>query len=80
MNWDQIEGRWPRMKGSTREQWGKLTEADVDWIEGQRDKLVGKLQERYGLARAEAQRRADEWVEALGIGHAAEPNTFSGNA
>ena len=68
------------MKGSTRDQWGRFTEADVEWIGGERDKLVGKLQERYGLVRAEAQRRADEWVEALGAGHAAEPNTFCGSA
>jgi uncharacterized protein YjbJ (UPF0337 family) len=68
------------MKGSTREQWGRLTEADVEWIGGERDRLVGKLQERYGLARVQAQRRADEWVEALGIWHAAGTNTFTGSA
>jgi len=66
MNWDQIEGKWKQMKGSLKTQWGKLTDDDLDMIAGQRDKLVGKLQERYGYARAEAQREADEWVKTAG--------------
>jgi len=70
MNWDQIEGKWKQMKGSLRQQWGKLTDDDLDVIAGQRDKLVGKLQERYGYAKEDAQRRADEWVKAAGSGEA----------
>jgi uncharacterized protein YjbJ (UPF0337 family) len=68
MNWDQIEGRWKQLKGSLKQQWGKLTDDDLDVIAGQRDKLVGKLQERYGYAKDEAQRRADEWVKVAGEG------------
>jgi len=68
MNWDQIEGKWKQMKGSLKTQWGKLTDDDLDMIAGQRDKLVGKLQERYGYARAEAQREANEWVKTAGEG------------
>jgi uncharacterized protein YjbJ (UPF0337 family) len=64
MNWDQIEGKWKQMRGSARQQWGKLTDDDLEAINGQRDKLVGKLQERYGIAREEAQRRADDWLNA----------------
>ena len=65
MNWDQIAGNWKQMKGSLRERWGKLTDDDLTVIAGQRDKLVGKVQERYGIAREEAQKMADEWAEHL---------------
>ena len=64
MNWDQIQGKWKQMKGSAKQQWGKLTDADLEVINGQRDILIGKLQERYGFAREEAQKRADEWLKA----------------
>jgi len=63
MNWDQVEGKWKQMKGSVKEKWGDLTDDDLDVIAGKRDKLVGKLQERYGIERAEAQKRADEWAK-----------------
>jgi uncharacterized protein YjbJ (UPF0337 family) len=62
MNWDQIQGQWKQMRGSIREQWGKLTDNDLDQIDGRRVQLIGKLQERYGIAREEAERRADEWL------------------
>ena len=61
MNWDQIEGKWKQMKGSVKQQWGNLTDDDIDVIAGNRDKLIGKLQERYGIARQEAEKRADDW-------------------
>lgn len=61
MNWDQIEGKWKQFRGSVKQQWGKLTDDDLDQIAGVRDKFVGKLQERYGLAKEDAERRADEW-------------------
>jgi uncharacterized protein YjbJ (UPF0337 family) len=65
MNWDQMQGKWKQMKGSLRQQWGKLTDDDLETIAGNRDKLVGVLQERYGIAREEAQKRADEWAATL---------------
>jgi uncharacterized protein YjbJ (UPF0337 family) len=55
MNWDQIEGGWKQMKGTIREQWGKLTDDEFDIIAGQRDKLVGVIQERYGYSREDAE-------------------------
>jgi uncharacterized protein YjbJ (UPF0337 family) len=64
MNWDQIQGKWKQFKGSAKQQWGKLTDDDLDHIEGTRDKFVGKLQERYGLAKEDAERKADEWLSA----------------
>ena len=61
MNWDQVEGKWKQVKESAKEKWGKLTDDDLELIAGKRDQLVGKLQERYGIAKEEAQKRADEW-------------------
>jgi uncharacterized protein YjbJ (UPF0337 family) len=65
MNWDQTEGKWKQMKGSVKEHWGKLTDDDLTVIAGNRDKLIGKLQERYGIAKEEALRRADEWMKTF---------------
>ena len=65
MNWDQIEGKWKQFKGSVREQWGQLTDDDLESIDGRRENLVGKLQERYGLAREAAEKRAEEWLTAM---------------
>ncbi len=65
MNWDQVQGKWKQIKGSVKQQWGKLTDDDLDMVAGSKDKFIGVLQERYGLAREEAQRRADEWANSL---------------
>ena len=65
MNWDQIEGKWKQFTGSARERWGKLTDDDMQTIVGQKDNLVGRIQERYGVAKAEAEKQADEWSQAL---------------
>lgn len=63
MNWNQMEGQWKQWKGKAKQQWGKLTDDDLTMINGKRDALVGKLQERYGYAQEEAQRKADEWFK-----------------
>lgn len=62
MNWTQIEGKWEQVKADIKTQWGKLTEDDLTWVGGERDKLVGKLQERYGIVREKAQKDVDEWL------------------
>jgi uncharacterized protein YjbJ (UPF0337 family) len=64
MNWDQIEGNWKQFQGKIRERWGKFTDDDLEVIRGQRDKLVGKLQERYGMAREEAEHQLQAFLEA----------------
>jgi uncharacterized protein YjbJ (UPF0337 family) len=64
MNTDQISGKWKQMKGAAKQQWGKLTDDDLEVIAGRRDALVGKLQERYGMAKEEAQKKADEWLKS----------------
>jgi len=63
MNWDQIKGNWKQMKGEAKRQWGNLTDDDLDRAEGDRDKLVGRIQERYGIARDEAERQVDDWSQ-----------------
>lgn len=60
MNWDQIKGNWTQLKGEVKSRWGDLTDDDLTEIEGERDKLVGKVQERYGIAKEEAERQVDE--------------------
>ncbi len=62
MNWDTIKGNWKQMTGEAKSQWGKLTDDDVQQAAGERDKLVGKVQERYGLAKDEAERQVDEFA------------------
>ncbi len=61
MNWDIIKGQWNQMKGEARKQWGKLTDDDWDVAAGERDKLYGRLQERYGWTREEAEREVDNF-------------------
>ena len=62
MNWDTIEGNWKQFTGQIKEHWGELTDDDVQEAEGNRDQLIGKIQERYGLAKTEAERQVDEFV------------------
>jgi uncharacterized protein YjbJ (UPF0337 family) len=63
MNNDRIEGRWKQLKGKVKEQWGKLTDDDLDVIAGRRDQLLGRIQERHGLARDEADRQAHSFEQ-----------------
>lgn len=63
--WDQIAGSWKEMRGQVRTQWGKLTDDDLEMVRGQRDVLAGRIQQRYGIAREEANRQIDEWAEKL---------------
>jgi uncharacterized protein YjbJ (UPF0337 family) len=65
MNWDQIEGQWRQAKGKIKTQWGKLTDDDLDVIGGKRDVLIGRLQERYGLRKEDAERDLDRYLKNL---------------
>jgi uncharacterized protein YjbJ (UPF0337 family) len=64
MNWDQIEGKWKQSAGVVKQKWGKLTDDDLTVIAGKKDELVGKVQERYGIAREAAQTQVDEFARA----------------
>ncbi|PPI86527.1 CsbD family protein [Candidatus Pantoea edessiphila] len=61
MNKDKMSGNWKQFKGKIKEKWGKLTDNDCQCIEGKRDQLVNKIQERYGYAKDEAEREVKAW-------------------
>ena len=61
MNWDRMQGNWKQVTGQAKEQWGKLTDDDFDVVAGRRDQLSGKIQERYGVAKDEAEKQVAEW-------------------
>jgi uncharacterized protein YjbJ (UPF0337 family) len=61
MNADQLKGKWMRFKGELKQEWGKFTDADLQQIEGNYDKFVGKVQERYGDRKSEIMKWADAW-------------------
>lgn len=61
MNWDRIQGDWKQLTGQVKEQWGKLTDDDFAVVAGRRDQLAGKIQERYGVAKDEAENQIAAW-------------------
>lgn len=61
MNTDTLKGKWNQLKGGAKTRWGKLTDDDITVVEGNYDKLVGKIQERYGMSKDEARKQVDEW-------------------
>jgi uncharacterized protein YjbJ (UPF0337 family) len=66
MNKDTVEGNWKQLKGKVKEQWGKLTDDDFDVIAGKRDQLLGRIQERHGISREEAEKQVKTWESADG--------------
>jgi uncharacterized protein YjbJ (UPF0337 family) len=64
MNWDQVEGKWKQYSGKAKEKWGKLTDDDLEVIRGRRDQLIGKIQERYGIMKQEAEKQVDEFARS----------------
>lgn len=63
MNWDIVEGNWKQFKGKTKEQWGKLTDDDLDVIAGKRDQLAGRIQEAYGINKDEVEKQIRDFEE-----------------
>ena len=61
MNWEQIQGNWKQVTGKVHEQWGKLTDDDIDVVAGRREQLAGKIQERYGIAKDVAEQQLKDW-------------------
>lgn len=71
MNWDRIEGNWKQFKGTAKQQWGKLTDDQLDVIAGKREQLVGKIQESYGITKEATEKQVNEWLSRQqGIDHA----------
>ena len=62
MNTDVLKGKWNQLKGNVRKQWGNLTDDDVDKIQGDSEILLGRIQERYGRTREEAEQEVDRWL------------------
>jgi uncharacterized protein YjbJ (UPF0337 family) len=65
MDWNRVEGNWKEVKGKVKEKWGKLTDDDLTAINGQRDQLEGRLQQRYGFAKDQARKDVDTWFSSL---------------
>jgi uncharacterized protein YjbJ (UPF0337 family) len=65
MDWNRIEGNWKQFKGRAKEKWGRLTDDDLDVINGRREQLEGKIQERYGLAKDQTKQDVDAWFNSL---------------
>jgi len=65
MNWDRIEGNWKQLSGKVRQQWGKLTDDDLDVIDGRREQLAGRIQEVYGVSKDEAEKQIERFSTTL---------------
>jgi uncharacterized protein YjbJ (UPF0337 family) len=65
MNWDSIQGNWKELKGKVRSKWAKLTDDDLENIAGKKDVLLGRLQQRYGFKRDQAERELDDFLNGI---------------
>ena len=65
MNWDQIKGDWKQLSYKLKEKWGKLTDDQFDVIAGKREQLVGRIQEKYGIAKEDAEKQVDQFAASL---------------
>jgi uncharacterized protein YjbJ (UPF0337 family) len=65
MNWEQLEGKWKELKGKARSKWGKLTDDDLETVAGKKDMLLGRLQQRYGYKRDQAEKEVDTWIKEI---------------
>jgi uncharacterized protein YjbJ (UPF0337 family) len=66
MDWDRIAGNWKQWTGSAKEQWGKLTDDDLAIVNGQREQLEGKIQQRYGYSKDQVRQEVDDWMKRHG--------------
>jgi uncharacterized protein YjbJ (UPF0337 family) len=64
MDWNRIEGNWKETKGKVKQKWGQLTDDDIAQINGQRDQLEGRIQQRYGLAKDMVRKNVDDWLKS----------------
>jgi uncharacterized protein YjbJ (UPF0337 family) len=72
MNWDRIEGEWKQLSAQVKSKWAKLTDDDLKNAGAKKDALVGKIQERYGILRDEAEKQVDEWIAKIPPRHASD--------
>jgi len=72
MNWTVVEGEWAELTGELKARWARLTDHDVELLDAKRERLVGKIVQRYGVLKDEAEKQVDEWIQKMG-GHRAHP-------
>lgn len=65
MDWNRLEGNWKQAKGQVKAKWAKLTDDDLNEVEGRREQLEGKIQERYGIARDQVRKQVDDWLKRM---------------
>jgi uncharacterized protein YjbJ (UPF0337 family) len=65
MSWDVVKGQWKQIKGSIKNRWGRLTEDEILQLEGDKDRLAGKIQEKYGIGKNEAMKQIDDFQTSL---------------
>jgi uncharacterized protein YjbJ (UPF0337 family) len=65
VNWDRLKGNWKQLKGKARLQWGKISDDEFYQIDGRREILAGKIQERYGKSREQAEWEVDRWINSI---------------
>jgi uncharacterized protein YjbJ (UPF0337 family) len=75
MNWDRIQGNWKQVTGKAKEQWGQLTDDDFTVVAGRRDQLAGKIEERYGVAKEEAEKQVAAWERSATEGWFQDDNS-----
>jgi uncharacterized protein YjbJ (UPF0337 family) len=73
MNWDRIAGEWKQLRSRIQAKWAKLTDDDLAAVAARKDAFVGKIQERYGVLRDEAERQVDEWISKMPPQHPQQP-------
>ncbi len=66
MDWNRVEGSWKQLRGKVKAQWGKLTDDDLDTINGRQEQLEGKIQERYGIAKDQVRKDVEDWYSRQG--------------
>jgi uncharacterized protein YjbJ (UPF0337 family) len=64
MDWNRVEGNWKEAKGKVKQKWSELTDDDLTQVNGQRDQLEGKIQQRYGIAKDRVRKDVDDWLKA----------------
>jgi uncharacterized protein YjbJ (UPF0337 family) len=78
MNSDELQGKWNQLKGSVKEKFGKLTDDDIQVIAGKKDQFLGKLQERYGMRREQAEKELNTWLQSQHVTEAPRTHASGG--
>jgi uncharacterized protein YjbJ (UPF0337 family) len=77
MNWEQIQGNWKQLTGKAKENWGRLTDDDLDVVAGRRDQLAGLIEQRYGVAKEEAEKQLAAWERKASDSWFAKPSSLA---